>query len=130
MGLKGFERPTSSVSANGREALCGSPFPQVAANRRCRSYAFTWRLVLSPPRTHGIRDFVRGSVDAGARLGTGAEARPRSGQRPGGNAAARVSSASPRTPTPGQRAERQPPSGSWLVVCAQEGDDLADGWLV
>jgi transposase, IS30 family len=28
---------TSSVPANGGEALCGSPFPQVAANRTCRS---------------------------------------------------------------------------------------------
>ena len=78
MGATGFEPLTSSVSANGREALCGWPFPQVAANRRCRSYAFPWRLVLSPSLTHGIRDCVRGSVDAGARLGTG----PRLGRGP------------------------------------------------
>jgi hypothetical protein len=32
---------TSSVSANELEALCGSPLPQVAANRRGRSYAFS-----------------------------------------------------------------------------------------
>ena len=93
MGATGFEPLTSSVSANGREALCGWPFPQVAANRRCRSYAFPWRLVLSPSLTHGIRDCVRGSVDAGARLGTG----PRLGRGPvrgrAGIAAARVSSA-------------------------------------
>jgi hypothetical protein len=34
VGATGFEPVTSSVSANGGEALCGSPFPQVAANRR------------------------------------------------------------------------------------------------
>ena len=34
---------TSSVSANGGEALCGSPFPQVTASLRWRSHAFTWR---------------------------------------------------------------------------------------
>jgi len=78
VGAGGVGPPSSSVSANGREALCGWPFPQVAANRRCRSYAFSWRLVLSPSRTHGIRDCVRGSVDAGARLGTG----PRLGRGP------------------------------------------------
>ena len=62
---------TSSVSANSGEALCGSPFPQVATNRTCRSYAFSWRLVFSPSRSDDIRGRIRGSDDAGARLGTG-----------------------------------------------------------
>jgi hypothetical protein len=43
VGATGFEPVTSSVSANGREALCGSPFPQVATNRKWRSYAFSFR---------------------------------------------------------------------------------------
>ena len=34
VGATGFEPPSSSVSANSGEALCGSPFPQVTANRR------------------------------------------------------------------------------------------------
>jgi hypothetical protein len=35
---------TSSVSANGGEALCGTPFPQVVANRRGQRYAFSFRV--------------------------------------------------------------------------------------
>jgi hypothetical protein len=53
VGATGFEPPPSSVSANGGEALCGSPFSQVAANRRCRSYAFSWRL--RADTSHGCR---------------------------------------------------------------------------
>src|SRR4029453_14166393 len=71
VGSGGVEPPSSSVSANGGEALCGSPFPQVAANRTCRSYAFSWRLIFSPSRSDDIRGRIRGSDDAGARLGTG-----------------------------------------------------------
>src|SRR5215218_7527641 len=71
VGAGGVEPPSSSVSANGGEALCGSPFPQVAANRTCRSYAFSWRLVFSPSRSDDIWGRIRGSDDAGARLGTG-----------------------------------------------------------
>jgi hypothetical protein len=36
---------TSSVSANGREPLCGGPFSQVARDRRCQSYVFYRRAV-------------------------------------------------------------------------------------
>jgi hypothetical protein len=35
--VRGSVKVTSSVSANGGEALCGSPFSQVAADRRGRS---------------------------------------------------------------------------------------------
>jgi hypothetical protein len=37
VGAGGVEPPASSVSANGGEALCGPPFPQVTANRRGQS---------------------------------------------------------------------------------------------
>jgi hypothetical protein len=40
VGLPGLEPGTSSLSANGRQPLCGPPFPQVAPDRRGQSYAF------------------------------------------------------------------------------------------
>jgi hypothetical protein len=44
-GRDRVEPVTSSVSANGGEALCGSPFAQVATNRQWRSYAFSFPAV-------------------------------------------------------------------------------------
>ncbi len=38
VGAARVELSSSSVSANGREPLCGRPFPQVALDRRFRSY--------------------------------------------------------------------------------------------
>jgi hypothetical protein len=40
---------TSSVSANGREPLCGLVVSQVAQNRRCQSYRFIWCAVMRSP---------------------------------------------------------------------------------
>jgi hypothetical protein len=45
VGAGGVEPPSSSVSAKSREPLCGSPFPQVALDRKGRSYqGETWML--------------------------------------------------------------------------------------
>ena len=46
VGLPGLEPGTSSLSAKCREPLCYTPFPQVALNRRGRSYVLSSRPVM------------------------------------------------------------------------------------
>jgi hypothetical protein len=69
-GATGFEPVTSSVSANGGEALCGSPFPQLAADRRRRGYAFSFGVVGG--RLGGSTPPSVGSALAVSRLGESA----------------------------------------------------------
>src|ERR671937_2114035 len=79
VGAGGVEPPSSSVSANGGEALCGSPFAQVTADRRWRSYAFSLagqggRLqVATPMRWRGGRaGTVTARMDQGLLVGSSA----------------------------------------------------------
>jgi hypothetical protein len=60
----GIEPATPSLPWNHQEPLCGTPFPQVAPDRKGRSYGFSFAEVMRSLSSHAMPWAVRGDRNA------------------------------------------------------------------